>query len=207
MTTATLDIEQRALALPEQARQFVVFDDTTYQQAGEFLLRIKTVRKELDATFDPVIAKAFATHKEAIAQKQRHEEPLELAEFVIKGRMVEYHAQQERIKANEQRHAQDAATLQEALDAEARGDPLAAEQALNGQGVVAVPARPPTPAVEGVSFREMWSYEITDEGQLPREYLCVDHPKLRRVVQALKAETKIPGVRAIKQQTVAARTP
>ena len=207
MTTATLDVEQRALAFPEQARSLVVFDDATYRQAGGFLLRIKVVRQELNATFDPVIAKAYATHKEAIAQKQRHEEPLALAESVIKGRLAEYHAQQEQIKAEEQHQAQEAATLQEALDAEARGDTLAAEQALNGQGVVAVLAIPPTPAVEGISFRETWGYEITDEGQIPREYLCVDHTKLRRVVQALKADTKIPGVRAIQQQTVAVRTP
>src|SRR3990167_9096875 len=103
MTTATLDIEQRALALPEQSRSLVVCDDATYQQAGEFLLRIKTVRKELDATFDPVIAKAFATHKEAVAQKRRHEEPLALAETVIKGRMAEYYTQQARITAEKQR--------------------------------------------------------------------------------------------------------
>ena len=202
---ATLELEQRALALPDQARSLVVFDDTTYQQAGGFLLRIKTVRKELDATFDPVIAKAHATHKEAVQQKKRHEEPLILAESVVKGRMAEYHTQQARLKAEEQRKAQEAATLQEAVDAEARGDTLAADQALNGQGVVAVPAALPTPAVEGVSFRESWGYEVTDETLIPREYLCVDHGKLRRVITALKADAKIPGIRAIKSTSVAAK--
>ena len=180
-------------------------DDLTYQQAGGFLLRIKAVRHELDATFDPIVDKAHKTWKEALAQKKRHEYPLALAENVVKGRMAAYHAQQERITAEEQRHAQDAATLQEALDAESRGDTLAAEQALNGQGVVAVLATPPAPAVEGISFRETWGYDVTDEALIPRAYLCVDHTKLRRVVAALKAGATIPGVRVFKQQIVAAR--
>src|SRR3990167_11552184 len=101
MTTDTLDVEQRALALPEQARSLVVCDDLTYQQAGGFLLRIKAVRHELDATFDPIVDKAHKTWKEALAQKKRHEYPLALAENVVKGRMAAYHAQQERITAEE----------------------------------------------------------------------------------------------------------
>src|SRR3990167_6008736 len=170
----TLALEQRALALPDQARSLLVCDDTTYQQAGVLFLRIKTLRKEVVATFDPIIAKAHATHKEACAQKKRHDEPLALAESVVEGRMTAYRTQQARITAEAQRKAQEAATLQEAIDAESRGDTLAAEQALNGQGVVAGPATPPTPAVEGVSFSDHWIPEIVAEALIPREFLMVD---------------------------------
>lgn len=60
-----------------------------------------------------------------------------------------------------------------------------------------------TAAPEGVTFREEWRFEIEDATSLPREYLQPNESAIRGVVQALKGETKIPGVRVWKDTGVA----
>lgn len=64
-----------------------------------------------------------------------------------------------------------------------------------------MPVAPPPPvapkAVEtafgSVSMRGTWTYEITDEKKIPKEYLTVDEKKIAKVVKAGIRE--IPGVR------------
>lgn len=199
------ELETRALALPERVRTLVIADDATYAQAAELFLTINGLIKEVEATFDPVIAKAHATHKEACAQKKRYYDPLMSSKTVVSTRMSVYRNAQEQLKREEQRQAQADAALQEAVDAEAVGDTTHAEQALNGQGVVAVPLAAPTPIVAGVSFTERWDYEVVDESLVPREFLMLDAVKIRRVVTALKAQTQIPGIRAIAKTSVVGR--
>ena len=58
---------------------------------------------------------------------------------------------------------------------------------------------------KGISFGSYWSYTITDEDAIPREYLKVDHEKLRAVVRALKSDTKIPGIEVWERPQVGAR--
>lgn len=52
-------------------------------------------------------------------------------------------------------------------------------------------------------MRTEWDFEITDESQVPREYLMVDESKIRRVVRA--GIRNIPGVRVYERQTLAVR--
>lgn len=54
----------------------------------------------------------------------------------------------------------------------------------------------PTAKETGVSFREDWKFEITDESAIPRAYLVPDQVKIGKVVRAMKQATNIPGVRA-----------
>jgi hypothetical protein len=55
------------------------------------------------------------------------------------------------------------------------------------------------------SFTEKWNFTITDETLIPREYLMVDEVKIRKVVKALKADTKIPGIRVFDEGGVSIR--
>jgi DNA polymerase III alpha subunit (gram-positive type) len=60
------------------------------------------------------------------------------------------------------------------------------------------------PKVAGVSTREVWKFDITDASQIPREYLVVDEARIRKVVQALKGDAKIAGVRVYPERQIAA---
>lgn len=49
--------------------------------------------------------------------------------------------------------------------------------------------------VAGQASVEKWTFEIEDAAKVPREYLVVDESKIRGVVNALKDQARIPGVR------------
>jgi len=72
------------------------------------------------------------------------------------------------------------ATLQEAISAPAP--------------VVFVPKE--TPKVKGISYTTRWDFEVVDASLIPDEYKMPDLGKIRKVVDAMKSLTKIPGIRA-----------
>ncbi len=135
------------------------------------------------------------------------------------------HRERERLEAQErervaaerlrlQREAEER-QLAEAMAKEAAGDVQAMEKILAAP--VATPTIAPRPVfvppvavqaapkVEGVSFREAWDFEVTDASQIPREYLVPDLVAIRKVVQALKGNTRIPGIRAFTKPVTAVR--
>lgn len=57
----------------------------------------------------------------------------------------------------------------------------------------------------GIGFGTSWTYKVTDESAIPREYLMVDHDKIRKVVQTMKEKTQIPGIKVESIRTVSVR--
>lgn len=213
MTTTQSELEQQALAIPDQALALMIVGEETYRHATELLLTIKDLRKEIEATFAPIIEKAFAAHKEAVAQRKRHEEPLIKAEGILKPRMAAYLEEQESQRREAERKAQEAAQLQEAVNAEAMGDVGGVEAALNGYGVASVIVPSSVPKVEGISTRDVWSGEVTNllalvrtvaEGKAPLEFLTINPTFLNQMARAMKQNLRYPGVRAVCTKTVAA---
>jgi hypothetical protein len=56
------------------------------------------------------------------------------------------------------------------------------------------------PKVEGLSFTEVWDFEVTEAAAVPREYLVVDEKTIRRIVQAMGPKTKIAGIRVFSRR-------
>lgn len=148
-------VAERALSLPEQARAIEIRDDAGFASAGEFLLGVKALRAEINSVFDPILKRAFDSHREAVAGKRRVEAPVAEAETIAKRGMAEYQAEREcrrreaeaaarrereRAEAEERRKADEERArlereaeerrLAEAVEAEERGDAEAAEQIL-----------------------------------------------------------------------------
>lgn len=127
------------------------------------------------------------------------------------------HEAREQAEAEQRRLQREAETrrLEEAALMEQAGDRAGASRLLDAPvpvpvvtpAPVFVPAPPPpmAPKVEGVSYRDVWEYEITDPALLPREYLMPDEKRIGSVVRAMRAETQIPGVRAYARRTTAVR--
>lgn len=59
------------------------------------------------------------------------------------------------------------------------------------------------PKVSGQSLREVWLFVIEDPALLPREYTTADEQKIRRYVNAMKADARIAGVRIYSEKRVA----
>jgi ABC-type proline/glycine betaine transport system ATPase subunit len=72
------------------------------------------------------------------------------------------------------------------------------------QVLVMQAAKKATPAVSGVSVREVWKWDLVDESQIPQKYYSVDPAKIEAAVKA--GEREIPGVRIYKEARVAVRS-
>ncbi len=111
-----------------------------------------------------------------------------------------------REEARKKEEAERAKLLKRAETAEAKGKEDKADELRQQAAEVSVPAPALAPAQRavGIQVRKSWDFEITDAAAIPREYLIVNETAIRKVVGALKGETKIPGIRAFEKETVAA---
>jgi len=217
-----------ALSWPERARQLVILTDGDYEHAGELLHGIKDLRREVDATFDGIIAKAYSAHKEAVGQKKKAEAPLLEAEGILKRGLCAYDTAREAERQAEERRLQEVARqdaerrqLEEAaaleLQGHANADPELLWEALQ---LLEQPVQAPvvllertTPKVNGLSYRDVWSARVTNLPALIRYVaanpghaglLLANGPALNGLARSLKGGMQIPGVEAVCQKTAAA---
>lgn len=211
-TDETEIVSKKALSIPEQARAIKIVDAETYSQAGEVLITIKGLRKEIGAAFDPIIKKAHEAHKEAKAQKDKAEAPLIEAENILKPAISAYDREQERIRREEEerqreiaRKAEEERKLREAEQAEKEGRTEEA-QAIIEEPVYVPPVvlEKTTPKVSGISKQTIWKFRIVDQNKIPREYMMPDQVKIGGVVRATKGSIQISGVEIYSEDIVKA---
>lgn len=252
-TLQTIREGYRAIATIKTPEQFT--------SAGELLKAVKGAIKQIEDQRVAITKPINESLRAVNAQAKEAAEPFLKAETAIKGAMVTYSDEQERIRREEQRRVEAAAAAErarlaalqreeerkarekaEALrreqeeaarrarEAEAAGRAEEARKAaaeaaklaaqavkveeksadkietlqLREAMVVAPVVEREAPKVAGVSTREVWRFEVLDAAQVPRQYLAVDEAKIRKVVQALKADAQIPGVRVWSERQLAA---
>lgn len=211
METVT-ELETQALSVPDQAKAIVITDTVSYERAGGILLIVKGLRKKIDETFDPIISKAFAAHKEAKAQKTKVETPLLVAEGFLKPMIAVYDRQQEQKRRDDEaklreeaRAKAEAEQTARAEAAERRGDHAAAEAIISAPVVVAPVILPTeTPKLAGVSIRQNWKARVVDEALIPREYLLVNMVALNGIARSLKDQARVAGVEFYSEDVVSA---
>lgn len=205
---STKEVSTRALTIIEQANVLTVKDGKDYVEAGVLWKAIKELKDKVNETFKPIIEKAHAAHKEALAQKAKIFDPLEMAGRLVKGIMEKYNREQEAIKQAKERRLREIARkeeeerrLREAIEAEANGEKDISEAIL--EEPIYVPPiiiEKEVPKVSGIVFREIWDFEIVDEKLIPFEYLQPNMIKIGSVVRSLKSATNIPGIRAFSRR-------
>lgn len=210
----TTEIQKEGHAIVTTATALAVSNAEDYTSAGEFLVQIKGVRKRIADTFDKPIKDAHAAHKSIIAAKKEHDAPLEEAEKLVKEKMGEWQREQERkrreeedrLRREEQRKAEERA-LAEAERLENEGK---TEQA---QAVIEAPP-PPAPVVvpsvvpkaQGVSHRINWKWRVTNENQIPRDFMKPDDVRIGKVVKAMQDKANIPGIEVYKDVVTSVRS-
>jgi len=206
-------VKAEAMTLPERAAAIgAIKSHDQYAQAGSLLLAIKSMRKRVADAFGPIVRAAYEAHKVAKGKMTEAEAPLDVAESTVKRLMVAYDQEQERLRQEAQRAAEEAARKAEEdrmlaeAEALAKGGETAAAEAVLESPVVAPPVivAKSTPKVEGIQYREQWTYQVFDMSAVPREYLTLDEKKVGAVVRAMKGMTNIPGIRAISERVIAA---
>lgn len=198
-------------ALSARATNLAIRDQGGYTQAADWLKTIKGFLKIIEAARVKVTGPLNEALKARNAEARESAQPLLDAESKIKRAMIAFSDEQDRLAREEQRRQNEIAAkeqkrLQEISDrAAAKGQANKAEEFQErAQSVVAPVVQVAAPKVSGVSIPKVWVFEITDEDLIPREYLVVDETRIRRVVTALKGDTKIPGVRVYEQKRIAA---
>ena len=95
-------IEKKAFDIKTQAEAILVTNHEEEQAEVDFLKGLKGLRKEVEGTFGPIKEKAHATWKETVAQEKKHLEPLDAAEKLVKGKIVAFQNEQEKLRREEQ---------------------------------------------------------------------------------------------------------
>lgn len=162
----------------------------TAQMVQEMNARIKTV----DKTLDKIVKEIYYEYKDALKRKTEALEPYNLCVKITKKNMAAWFNENERKRLEEKRR------LEEIERKKAEEDMLAAAEHEGDEDILNEPIVTPEvkveqPKVDKVSYREKWSFDIIDEKKIPREYLKVDEQKIRGVVQALKQDCSIPGIK------------
>lgn len=198
-------------ALTARAANLKIRDRNDYTEAADWLKSIKGFLKVIETARVKVTGPLNEALKARNAEARETSQPLLDAEIKIKRALVVYSDEQDRLAREEQRRQNEIAEkerrrLQEISDrAAAKGHETKAEQFQErAQAVTAPIAQQAAPKVGGISIPKVWVFEITDEDLIPREYLVVDDTRIRRIVTALKGDTKIPGVRVFEQKRISA---
>lgn len=193
------------------AKNLVIKSAEGYEQAAQLLKNIKGSLATIEDARTRITGPLNASLREVNAQAKAAAAPFLADEATIKRAMIAYSDEQDRLQRERQRIANEAALkeqarLKEIADrAAAKGQTGKAEQFEERAAAVVAPVvQTEAPKVSGISIPKVWTFEITDEDLIPREYLVVDETRIRRVVTALKGDTKIPGVRVFEQKRIAA---
>jgi hypothetical protein len=193
------------------AKNLVIKTALGYEQAAELLKSIKASLATIEDARTRITKPLNDALRETNAQAKAAAAPFLADELAIKRAMIAYSDVQDRLRDEEQRRQNEIARkeqlrLQEIADrAAAKGQESKAEVFQErAQSVVAPIAQQAPPKVGGISIPKVWTFEITDEALIPREYLEVSETKIRKVVTALKKDTVIPGVRVYEIKRVAA---
>lgn len=215
------DVSTRMLSMTEQADCLVINSESTYRSASSLLLVVKDLQKEIMGFFAPLKKAAQESHRKLCAAEKEKVEPLIDIERKVKTRMLEYETEQRRQKAEQERKLreearkiEEEARLKEAERLEAEGRQREAERLIDAPIFTPpVTVAPPTPRVQGVSFREVWGAEVVNlvalckaigDGTVPASYVSANMPTLNARARADKDGFSVPGCRAVVSKQVAA---
>lgn len=206
MDTKLNSEQQQLVALTatilKEAEHYKVATAEQYSLSADMLKRIKGHQKKLDDE-EKTITKPLNDALKATRDLFRSPKAdAEKAESLVKRALLAYADEQDRIRREEQRKADEQARKErEKLEEQARKAAASGKEEkadlYSQRAAAVVPAviqRAP-PVISGLSTRETWHFEVTNEMEVPRQYLSVDDKKIRAVVNALKKDANIPGVR------------
>jgi hypothetical protein len=217
--TKALDAKTNTLVVNAQA--IMIANDETYAVGGDYLQMLRSLKQEIDNTFDDSIRAAHATHKTIIAARDKHRKPVLDAEGIIKNKMGEYHRIQERKLKEEENHLKEMACKEEELDRHQRAEALIEqgrpEEALK---LLDEPVEPPpvimhkttAPKIKGIQTKEVVKAEVTDlmvlikavaAGEAPENLIQANMPAVNKMAQALGKSMKVPGIRVYSDKVIA----
>jgi len=193
--------QERELLLPDYGA-LVVNTDADMATAAQAVVKLHLFNKKAEELRKEKTAPLNAQVKWWNDQFKILTDPIGQLERTINSKVFAYRQLVEEARRKEQAR-QDALAAKRMERAEAKGITPAIPEIV--APIVAGPEKRIETDMAKVSFTENWTFQITDETLIPREYLMVDESKIRKVVKALKADTKIAGIKVFDQGGVSIR--
>lgn len=213
-----IQVRQETVSLEQQAQTYTIESNEDYEEAANFLKRVKGAANEVKAYWKPAKDAAAKAHKEICEKEKAMLSVCESAERVMKTKMLTYSQKIEAEKRAAEEQARKAAQeesdrlLAEAAKAEKSGDTMQAtvnmamaEQMESVKSAVQVAA----PKVTGVSTKKVWKVRVDDEKAVPSyaNGICirpVDESKIMQL-HRLNPNVEIAGVSFYQESTLAVR--
>ena len=189
-------IRSEAGGLVDTAQELVIFDEEDAKGANELLVFVASAKKKLEDQ-RVFLVKPLNDHvKDINGAFKEWVRPLDTADIVVRRKMLEFqqklYQEAEALRAEAQRLEDERQALGEEL--------------LDLLPVVTAPVAPRLikGASGSTSVRKTWTFEVTDDTLVPREYLVVDEGVISLAVR--KGTRDIPGVRIFQQESLAVRS-
>ena len=211
-------LQSQISPIENYARNLVIKTDDDNIFAAEKLKIIKAAQKQVTLVIGPVVTKLHEAWKEGCKLRDRFEMPLKNAEQSIKQAMLKYsyeiEAERRRLQAKADAKAR-AEEEKKRKELEARvakaaeaGKAEKAQELLEKAADVSVVAQvvqiQQTKPV-GVSYVDDWDFEVSDISLVPREYLILNEPMVRKIVKASKGALAIPGIKAVNKPRISSK--
>jgi len=209
--------EIKAMSLVDQAKSFIIVTNEDRERAEQLTQDMSAMEKVIFAYLDPPRAKAYEDYQYHKKRLDDAYDPIIEERKAFKQRIIAWDDEQERIRQDDQRKAEQAArkraedeALALAAQAEAEGDHETAE-AIIAEPVQVAPVFVPksAPAASRLSSgREVWSGQCVNlmalvkavaEGRQPLSYLEASKTALQ-VAAKMKAACNIQGLRAVSRR-------
>ena len=183
-----------------------------FTSASEKLKEIKAHQKILEGYRKSMTQPIDVAKKMILDFFRSPEEKLASAERILKSALIGYEEEQEKERREAQRLLDEKAEkerqsmLKKAESLREKGKEEKADILEAKSALVSAPlAQANKPQVAGQSIQTLYDFEILDPLLIPREYLLVDEVKIRKVVKALKEDTRIPGIKVITKKSLSSR--
>lgn len=204
----------RASDLVAAADRAVADSPENVSKCADLIGLIKKQAKAIDTERKTIVDPLNAVVKHVNSRFKPMTEALDKAEREVKGKVLAYQQEQARIAREEaarrQKEAEEAA-LAAAQQAEAKGDTIAAEAAVDlAARTTYRPAEvAPVAGAEtgtGLNIQKRWTFRVTDLAALAAAYPTCVEVKNAAVMGLFRAGIKdVPGIEFIQEETVVAR--
>lgn len=206
----------------EVARDWKILTPKMATAAGEDLKAVKALAKQVEQQRTAITGPINKALKEVNALFKPAKEWLAEAERLLKGELLDFQTEQERIarelqaeadaKAEKERKKLErAAKLAETMRRPAKAEELREEAETQAAPIVTSAA----PKIAGVVRRETWKAEVTDKPALVKHIVearpdlmalvKIDQSALNTQARSLKDELNLPSVKVLKEASIAAR--
>ena len=198
-TIETTAIETRAVAkirrevggLGDTARELVVDNEDTARNATGLLVFVANAKRKLEEQ-RVFLVKPLNDHVKNINAKFKEwVQPLDVADRVVRGKMLDFQKLQEALRAEAQLEQERLAEVPEGFDDLPEDLPVVAPRLIRGD-------------TGSTSMKKTWTFEVTDEALVPRKYLMLDEGVINLAVRG--GERDIPGIRIYQQESLSVRT-